>query len=220
MMRRPHESVAMRHSAARILALASVSAIALGAAGCAAIESGLASKSLSDPSESSTAEAVEGSEAEGQAPEASAPGSSKGKATSPVFSVTIDTSLALERYAYQTSKGAGTCYNGQPDRPPYTVEANTLAEFCVHPSDPLKSVDAMVDVTYKIVDDQEGRTLWIKGNGPQVGENTIACEVRKADMKTRDDGSPYLCSTEWLGDVKSYAPRPRVTLRPAGTLVQ
>lgn len=177
--------------------------LALGAAGCA------------DPS--LTAKSLEQGAAAEQSQEAPAPQSGKGKATSPLFGVAIDTSLALERYAYQTSKGAGTCYNNQPDRPPYTIEAGAVGEFCLHPSDPLKSVDAVIDVTYRIVDDPQGRTLWIKGVGPQIGENTIACEVRKADMKTRDDSSPYQCSTEWRGDVKSYDPKPQVLLREAGT---
>ena len=100
--------------------------------------------------------------------------------------------------------------------------AGVTYEFCLDIGDTKQgdAAEARVDVSYKIVGDAEGRTVRFLAGVDRVGLDELECEVRKADMKTRDDGSPYLCSTEWLGDVKSYAPRPRVTLRPAGTLVQ
>lgn len=170
-------------------------------AGCASLDASQVSKSIGDESGAGAGAA--------EAPGAQA---SRGKAVSPIFEVAINTNVALERYAYTTSKGAGECFNGKLDRPPFTIDANTTGEFCLHPSDPLDSVDAMVDVTYKIVGDPEGRTVWIKGNGPMIGENTIACEVRRSDMKTKDQNSPYRCTTAWRGDVKTYDPKPKVTL--------
>lgn len=141
-------------------------------------------------------------------------------AKAPRLEAQLESQVALERYAYTTAKGNRGCPTEfWADRPPFTVKIGPAYEFCLDVGEPKKgdAAEAKVDVTYRIVGDPEGRTVWFKAALRGVGPDDLACEVRKADMATADPSAPYFCEAEWVESKSTKFPRAWLRLESHGT---
>lgn len=200
-------------------------ALALGATGCAPVDPEIASKSVGDlpaGEEPAAAELEAAAEAEAEIRTQEVPQDVAEQMLGypwdideqhPVMHMGIETEVALERYAYSTDRGNKVC-EAEFDRPAFSIAAGQKAWFCLEPGGGKNdSANVNVDVTYKIVGDPEGRTVWMRSIAPQVGYNQIMCAVKKADRKTWDDDAPYDCEVSFGGDRHSYFPGPYIHLK-------
>lgn len=189
------------------LVLVALAAMVVGVTACAA-DAPSAAKSLGDEQ----AQDQDQDQAQDQAPGRSA--------KAPRLEAQLESQVALERYAYTTAKGNRGCpTESWADRPPFTVKIGPSYEFCLDVGEPKKgdAAEAKVDVTYRIVGDPEGRTVWFKAALRGVGLDDLACEVRKADMATADPSAPYFCEAEWVESKSTKFPRAWLRLESHGT---
>ncbi len=195
-------AVRLERGIARISAVALATAVLALSAGCASAGSATAAKALGEepPVEQSL----------------------ERNAKAPRLEAQLESTVALERYAYTTAKGNVGCPTDLwADRPPFTVGAGVTYEFCLDIGDTKQgdAAEARVDVSYKIVGDAEGRTVRFLAGVDRVGLDELECEVRKADMKTADPAAPYSCEAEWVEGKSTDFPRAWLRLMEAGTPV-